>query len=118
MNRRHFIKKSTLGLISGGILSRTGVSHTQKEVEADSPRIKEYRTLGRTGFKVSDLGTGDFDDANRDPNPATNGTVIDGGASVVVCNGPGALSSLAVRNGGAILKGGVVLKLVIAVSKR
>ena len=43
-------------------MSRTGVSHTQKEVEADSPRIKEYRTLGRTGFKVSDLGTGDFDD--------------------------------------------------------
>jgi predicted aldo/keto reductase-like oxidoreductase len=63
MNRRFFIKNSTLGLISGGIFSRAGIPHTQETVEADSLRIKEYRTLGRTGFKVSDLGTGDFDDA-------------------------------------------------------
>ncbi len=62
MNRRGFIKKSTLGLISGGILSQAGLSRKQEKVEADSPRIKEYRTLGRTGFRVSDLGTGDFDD--------------------------------------------------------
>ncbi|MDH5384653.1 MAG: aldo/keto reductase, partial [Candidatus Aminicenantes bacterium] len=62
MNRRSFIKQSTFGLIGGGLMSQTGVSRTQQEAEADSPKIKEYRTLGRTGFKISDLGTGDFDD--------------------------------------------------------
>jgi aryl-alcohol dehydrogenase-like predicted oxidoreductase len=61
-NRRNFIKHSALGLIGGGMMSRTGRAYMQEEIEADAPRIKEYRTLGRTGFKVSDLGTGDFDD--------------------------------------------------------
>jgi predicted aldo/keto reductase-like oxidoreductase len=62
MNRRCFIKQSTVGLIGGGLMSQAGNSRTQQEAEADSPKIKEYRTLGRTGFKISDLGTGDFDD--------------------------------------------------------
>ena len=51
-----------MGIIGGGILGRVGFSRPQEESDADSPRIKEYRTLGRTGFKVSDLATGDFDD--------------------------------------------------------
>jgi predicted aldo/keto reductase-like oxidoreductase len=63
MNRRSFIKHSTLGLLGGGVMGRTGGTHIQEKDVADSPRIKEYRTLGRTRFKVSDLGTGDFDDA-------------------------------------------------------
>jgi len=63
LDRRSFIKHSTLGIISGGMVGLTGESHSQATNEADFPRIKEYRTLGRTGFKVSDLGTGDFDDA-------------------------------------------------------
>ncbi len=62
LNRRNFIRKSTLGLLSGGILSRIGISCKQDESISKALRIKEYRTLGRTGFKVSDLGTGDFDD--------------------------------------------------------
>jgi predicted aldo/keto reductase-like oxidoreductase len=62
IDRRDFIKKSTLGLIGGGVISRTSDPRIQNEAVSDSPRIKEYRTLGRTGFKVSDLGTGDFDD--------------------------------------------------------
>jgi predicted aldo/keto reductase-like oxidoreductase len=63
MDRRNFIKKSTMGLLGGGVISRADVSRIQDEAVSESPRIKEYRTLGRTGFKVSDLGTGDFDDA-------------------------------------------------------
>ncbi len=43
-------------------MSQSGYSWSHQEAEVDSPKIKEYRTLGRTGFKVSDLGTGDFDD--------------------------------------------------------
>jgi predicted aldo/keto reductase-like oxidoreductase len=62
IDRRNFIKMSALGLFGGGVINRTVVSRTKDEAVSDSPRIKEYRTLGRTGFKVSDLGTGDFDD--------------------------------------------------------
>ena len=41
LKRRNFIKKTTLGLIGGGIISRTGISLTQEEASADSPRIKD-----------------------------------------------------------------------------
>ena len=60
--RRAFIKKSALGLLAGGVASQGGFPVSQPRTESEPPRIKEYRTLGRTGFKVSDLGTGDFDD--------------------------------------------------------
>jgi predicted aldo/keto reductase-like oxidoreductase len=63
VSRRDFIKTSTLGLLGGGIAGRSVFPNSQSKNESESPRIQEYRTLGRTGFKVSDLGTGDFDDA-------------------------------------------------------
>jgi len=62
LSRRDFIKKTSLGLLGGGIASQAGFPGPQPRAESESPRIKEYRTLGRTGFKVSDLGCGDFDD--------------------------------------------------------
>jgi predicted aldo/keto reductase-like oxidoreductase len=62
LSRRDFIRKSTLGLLGGGISSHSAFSNSRPGAEPESPRIKEYRTLGRTGFKVSDLGTGDFED--------------------------------------------------------
>jgi predicted aldo/keto reductase-like oxidoreductase len=61
-SRRDFIKKSTLGLLGGGIAGLSSVHGSESQAESESLRIKEYRTLGRTGFKASDLGTGDFDD--------------------------------------------------------
>ncbi len=63
LGRRNFMKKSALGLLGGGITSRSCLANSQTQSASESPRIKEYRTLGRTGFKVSDLGTGDFEDA-------------------------------------------------------
>ena len=62
VSRREFIKTSALGLLGGGIASHPSFPNSQPGAESEAPRIKEYRTLGRTGFKVSDLGTGDFDD--------------------------------------------------------
>jgi len=65
-------------------------------------------------------GTGDFDEANRNPSPETNQTVIDGSGSAtqVVCQDAAArgsvLTGLTIRNGGAIFGGGVVLRRVIA----
>lgn len=65
IDRRSFIKQSTLGLVGGGVVSRTvypSSNTPQNNAAVDMPRIKEFRTLGRTGFKVSDIGAGDFDD--------------------------------------------------------
>jgi len=57
ISRRNFIRNSVsaaagLGLIRGGRLLGEEVE------EPTGPKIKEYRTLGRTGFKVSDIGFG------------------------------------------------------------
>jgi len=62
VSRRDFIKKTALGLFAAGAANGSAFADPQPQAESQSPRIKEYRTLGRTGFKVSDLGTGDFDD--------------------------------------------------------
>lgn len=60
-NRRKFLKNSSLGIIGAGIIGNKqfGASHKQDEdPDLEMPVIKEYRTLGRTGFKVSDLSSG------------------------------------------------------------
>jgi aryl-alcohol dehydrogenase-like predicted oxidoreductase len=41
------------GVLGGKSLLKAGDAHQE-----DSPKIKDYRTLGRTGFKVSDVSTG------------------------------------------------------------
>lgn len=60
INRRKFIKNSTLGVL-GGTLAGTkkvfGEEVSEKKVKPPS-RILEYRMLGRTGFKVSDISLG------------------------------------------------------------
>ena len=66
LGRRQFFKKSALGALGAGWAARSssasGVSPLvrsgSQEAPADRPRIKEYRTLGRTGFKVSDISCG------------------------------------------------------------
>jgi predicted aldo/keto reductase-like oxidoreductase len=61
LNRRQFIKSSSLGALGAGLLPgrarAAGAPAVQAEASA-APRIREYRTLGRTGFKVSDLSSG------------------------------------------------------------
>jgi predicted aldo/keto reductase-like oxidoreductase len=61
-DRRSFIKNAAFGLIGGGYLSRGVDSPRQVATDSETPRIKEYHTLGRTGFKVSDLGAGHVGD--------------------------------------------------------
>lgn len=68
--RRNFLKAATFGLIGGGMTAGkiwtspndpagkdNGTAHQGAEI-----KIKDYRILGRTGFKVSDLGTGHIQD--------------------------------------------------------
>ena len=58
LDRRSFIKASALGLagVTAGLSAKP--SFADQGSEAEFPKIKEYRTLGRTGFKVSDIGIG------------------------------------------------------------
>ena len=63
-NRRKFLKISSVGLLGTGLMSKRNIFIPSLESLNDLPKIKEYRTLGRTGFKVSNLGFG------RPTNPA------------------------------------------------
>ncbi len=60
LNRRNFIKNSTLGIIGGALVNKSLIGEEVKtpvETKPD-PVVKEYRILGRTGFKVSDISLG------------------------------------------------------------
>ena len=65
MKRRGFLKHSIFGMAGLGLLSGpSGLKCNQ--VSADlkpEPKIREYRTLGRTGFRVSDIGGGFLNEA-------------------------------------------------------
>lgn len=58
LNRRRFLKKSSLGILATGFLANNSLASVIRDQDEEFPKIKEYRRLGRTGFKVSDLGTG------------------------------------------------------------
>lgn len=60
-NRRDFISKASLGLMgaSAGVISYDGSTPDRdSRSDQDHFRIRDYRILGRTGFKVSDIGCG------------------------------------------------------------
>jgi predicted aldo/keto reductase-like oxidoreductase len=60
MGRRQFIGASAAALASVGFSAPAGRcgQTASPQGAGDAPKIKEYRTLGRTGFKVSDIGLG------------------------------------------------------------
>jgi uncharacterized protein len=61
IDRRDFLTKSSMGFIgvSTGLGNSRGVNgESCLEARTEGPKIKEYRVLGRTGFKVSDIGCG------------------------------------------------------------
>jgi predicted aldo/keto reductase-like oxidoreductase len=62
MDRRRFLKQSAAGVFGAGMAIKTGRGEAAREAAGpdpqERPKIKEYRVLGRTGFKVSDLGAG------------------------------------------------------------
>src|SRR4030067_151593 len=59
-DRRRFIGASASALASFGLgRGEQAFGQTaQSSTSGGGPKIKEYRTLGRTGFKVSDIGLG------------------------------------------------------------
>ena len=66
VGRRQFFKKTAMGVLGAGFAGRgTLATAAEKSGQAAPlqapdapPRIKEYRTLGRTGFQVSDISCG------------------------------------------------------------
>lgn len=58
LNRRRFLRDSSLGFLGAGLIGRKSFASSSINQDDDIPKIREYRTLGRTGFKVSDIGTG------------------------------------------------------------
>jgi predicted aldo/keto reductase-like oxidoreductase len=61
-NRRDFLRNSALGALGASTLS-TGNLLGEEPAAVDVPKITEYRTLGRTGFTVSDISCGYVGDA-------------------------------------------------------
>ncbi len=64
LTRRNFIRNSSLGIIGAGIAGKEVSALSLTPKEGDLPEIKNYRTLGRTGFKVSDISCGMFYNVN------------------------------------------------------
>jgi aryl-alcohol dehydrogenase-like predicted oxidoreductase len=61
INRRDFLTKSSIGLVGSGagLITRGMIGEDSVyNRNTEQPKIKEYRVLGRTGFKVSDIGCG------------------------------------------------------------
>ncbi len=58
LTRRNFFKSTSFGFLGAGILNRNSLVKLDQQGENENPKINEYRTLGRTGFKVSDIGSG------------------------------------------------------------
>jgi len=64
MDRRIFLKKSAAGIsgvLGAGVLGLSRDPTAPEKTGQTTPKIKEHRTLGRTGFKVSDVGFGAAD---------------------------------------------------------
>ncbi|MHC4944293.1 MAG: aldo/keto reductase [Planctomycetota bacterium] len=64
MNRRKFLKAGALGTLGAGAIGALGadtLGHTASDKagkEDESPRVREYNILGKTGLKVSDISMG------------------------------------------------------------
>ena len=60
LNRRKFLRNSSLGFLGAGLFGKKSLAAPFQDQENELPKIKEYRTLGRTGFKVSDISCGSY----------------------------------------------------------
>jgi predicted aldo/keto reductase-like oxidoreductase len=81
ISRRGFMGGS-MAMLAGIGLSRGSKLFSQtSDANTGGPKIKEYRTLGRTGFKCSDIGFG----SSGVTDPAFIGAILDAGVNYVDC---------------------------------
>jgi len=81
MSRRGFVGGSMAVLGSLGLPRAERLFGQSSVANTKSPKIKEYRTLGRTGFKCSDIGFG----SSGVTDPALIGAILDAGVNYVDC---------------------------------
>jgi len=79
MSRRRFIEGSLAVLAGTGLTRYKGLFASDVQSGPQELRIKEYRTLGRTGFKVSDIGLG----SGELTEPALLNAVLDAGINYI-----------------------------------
>ena len=108
-----------------GAVSHGGAIKVARGTYPESLTIGRKRVTIAGGYKGgTDYANtpGDFAEANRDPDPRTNSTVVDGGGAAIAvqCLDMGAkgsvLTSLKLRDGGGRFYRGLVLKRVISTS--
>lgn len=60
INRRNFLRNTTLGVVGAGIIgNKTSLPGQEKQQSQPGiPKVQAHRTLGRTGFKASDIAQG------------------------------------------------------------
>jgi predicted aldo/keto reductase-like oxidoreductase len=62
LNRRRFLRQSTTAVLGAGLAAQAGRTFASNQEAPAAAKIKEYRPLGRTGFKVSDIAAGYIQD--------------------------------------------------------
>jgi predicted aldo/keto reductase-like oxidoreductase len=81
MSRRGFMGGSMAALTGLGLSRCARLFGQATDSNTNGPQIKEYRTLGRTGFKCSDIGFG----SSGVTDPAFIGAILDAGVNYVDC---------------------------------
>jgi len=66
LGRRNFLRASALGILGAGASLKSNPADAGGKIflpeQNPFPKVTQYRTLGRTGFKVSDIGAGSIQD--------------------------------------------------------
>jgi aryl-alcohol dehydrogenase-like predicted oxidoreductase len=81
MSRRGFMGGSMAVLAGWGASKGERLIGQTPDTNTNGPKIKEYRTLGRTGFKCSDIGFG----SSGVTDPALIGAILDAGVNYIDC---------------------------------
>lgn len=64
LNRRRFLRNSSLTALGAGLAANFSSGATIIDDDKQTPKIKEYRQFGRTGFNVSDISSGNPSNEN------------------------------------------------------
>ena len=81
MSRRGFVGGSVAALTGLGLSRGTRLFGQETGTNANDLKVKQYRTLGRTGFKCSDIGFG----SSGVTDPALISAILDAGVNYVDC---------------------------------
>jgi predicted aldo/keto reductase-like oxidoreductase len=81
VSRRGFLKKTGFAVVGGGVISGTpkGIGAEERQGQDQEVKIRATRTLGRTGFQVSDIGFG----TGSLNNPAVLAVALDMGVNYI-----------------------------------